>query len=149
MLKMLDPLREINFYSVAFRMILACICGGIIGIEREYKHRPAGFRTHILICLGASMTTHVTTTLSAIGTPPNTGIVKAVLLSSSSASVADKFPVFLPPFLSTGLSLNWYDRSVFVALILRSLSKKSQYPFSLFCLKMECKIMHISQLYLI
>lgn len=39
MLKMLDPLREINFYSVAFRMILACICGGIIGIEREYKHR--------------------------------------------------------------------------------------------------------------
>ena len=29
MLKMLDPLREINFYSVAFRMILACICGGI------------------------------------------------------------------------------------------------------------------------
>ena len=56
MLKMLDPLREINFYSVAFRMILACICGGIIGIEREYKHRPAGFRTHILICLGASMT---------------------------------------------------------------------------------------------
>ena len=95
------------------------------------------------------MITHVTTTLSAIGTPPNTGIVKAVLLSSSSASVADKFPVFLPPFLSTGLSLNWYDRSVFVALILRSLSKKSQYPFSLFCLKMECKIMHISQLYLI
>ena len=47
------------------------------------------------------MITHVTTTLSAIGTPPNTGIVKAVLLSSSSASVADKFPVFLPPFLST------------------------------------------------
>ena len=37
MLKMLDPLREINFYSVAFRMILACICGGIIGIEREYR----------------------------------------------------------------------------------------------------------------
>jgi hypothetical protein len=48
-----------------------------------------------------AMITHVTTTLSAIGTPPNTGIVKAVLLSSSSASVADKFPVFLPPFLST------------------------------------------------
>ena len=33
------------------------ICGGIIGIEREYKRRPAGFRTHILICLGAAMTT--------------------------------------------------------------------------------------------
>lgn len=46
MLKMLDPLREINFYSVAFRMILACICGGIIGIEREYKHRPDSVHTY-------------------------------------------------------------------------------------------------------
>ncbi|MBR5262642.1 MAG: MgtC/SapB family protein, partial [Clostridia bacterium] len=33
------------------------MCGGLIGIEREHKRRPAGFRTHILICLGASMTT--------------------------------------------------------------------------------------------
>lgn len=66
MLKVLDPLREINFYSVVFRMVLACICGGIIGIEREYKHRPAGFRTHILICLGASMTTMTSQYLSLV-----------------------------------------------------------------------------------
>lgn len=38
-------------------MCVAVICGGIIGIEREYKRRPAGFRTHILICLGAAITT--------------------------------------------------------------------------------------------
>ena len=37
--------------------MIALLCGGIIGIERERKHRPAGFRTHILICLGAAMTT--------------------------------------------------------------------------------------------
>ncbi len=37
--------------------MLAVICGGVIGIERERKRRPAGFRTHILICLGAAMTT--------------------------------------------------------------------------------------------
>ena len=43
--------------SVPVRMFLAVLCGGIIGIEREYKRRPAGFRTHILICLGAAMTT--------------------------------------------------------------------------------------------
>ena len=43
--------------SVTVRMFLAVLCGGIIGIEREYKRRPAGFRTHILICLGAAMTT--------------------------------------------------------------------------------------------
>lgn len=57
MLSILDPLRELTFLSVAVRMLLAVLCGGIIGVEREYKRRPAGFRTHILICLGAAMTT--------------------------------------------------------------------------------------------
>ena len=57
MLSILDPLRDITFLSVAVRMLLAAVCGGIIGVEREYKRRPAGFRTHILICLGATMTT--------------------------------------------------------------------------------------------
>lgn len=57
MLTIFDGLREISILSVAVRMCLAVICGGIIGMEREYKRRPAGFRTHILICLGAAMTT--------------------------------------------------------------------------------------------
>ena len=46
-----------NIWGVMLRMLLAVVCGGLIGIEREYKRRPAGFRTHILICLGASLTT--------------------------------------------------------------------------------------------
>lgn len=57
MLEVLDGLRDISFISVALRMCLAVVCGGIIGAEREFKRRPAGFRTHILICLGAAMTT--------------------------------------------------------------------------------------------
>ena len=57
MLSVFDPLRDLTLLSVTARMLLATICGGIIGIEREYKRRPAGFRTHILICLGACMTT--------------------------------------------------------------------------------------------
>ena len=48
---------ELDWLSVTVRLVLAVICGGIIGIEREQKRRPAGFRTHILICLGAAMTT--------------------------------------------------------------------------------------------
>ena len=52
-----DSLRDINMVSVSVRMLLAVVCGGVIGMEREYKRRPAGFRTHILICLGAAMTT--------------------------------------------------------------------------------------------
>ncbi len=57
MLGFLDFLRDVTTVSVLFRLFIAVLCGGIIGIEREHKRRPAGFRTHILICLGASMTT--------------------------------------------------------------------------------------------
>lgn len=59
MLDFLNFLRteEIGWLTVIIRLLLAVICGGFIGIERERKRRPAGFRTHILICLGAAMTT--------------------------------------------------------------------------------------------
>lgn len=57
MLGFFDFMREMTFPSIAARLVLAVLCGGVIGIEREYKRRPAGFRTHILICLGAAMTT--------------------------------------------------------------------------------------------
>lgn len=57
MLSLFDGLRDVTLASVTLRMTLAVVCGGLIGIEREFKRRPAGFRTHILICLGAAMTT--------------------------------------------------------------------------------------------
>ncbi len=59
MLSFLDPLRDITTVAVLVRLLFAMICGGAIGIEREHKRRTAGFRTHILICLGAAMTTMV------------------------------------------------------------------------------------------
>ena len=48
---------DLNTISIVVRLFLAVLCGGLIGLERERKKRPAGFRTHILICLGAAMTT--------------------------------------------------------------------------------------------
>ena len=56
-LDMIRFTKEFNMWGAILRMLLAVICGGLIGIEREHKRRPAGFRTHILICLGASLTT--------------------------------------------------------------------------------------------
>ncbi len=41
--------------SVLFRLILAVLLGGVVGMEREIHGRPAGFRTHIVVCLGATM----------------------------------------------------------------------------------------------
>lgn len=57
MLSIFDGLREVTLASVFVRLTLAVLCGGIIGMERSYKRRPAGFRTHILICIGAAITT--------------------------------------------------------------------------------------------
>jgi putative Mg2+ transporter-C (MgtC) family protein len=37
------------------RLALAGIFGGIIGFEREHSHRPAGFRTHILVAVGSAL----------------------------------------------------------------------------------------------
>ncbi|WP_455714328.1 MgtC/SapB family protein [Anaerosporobacter sp.] len=48
-------LREINYLSIIVRMLLALLCGGIIGFDRERKGRPAGFRTHILVCIGSTL----------------------------------------------------------------------------------------------
>ena len=56
MLHIFDFAREMTLLAITVRMLLAEVCGGVIGVERELKRRPAGFRTHILICVGASMT---------------------------------------------------------------------------------------------
>ena len=46
-----------NDYEIAFRLLLACILGGIVGWEREKIHKPAGLRTHILVALGSALVT--------------------------------------------------------------------------------------------
>lgn len=55
-MELLDYLREFNTPSVLLRLVLAVLCGGMIGINREHKRRPAGFRTYMLVCLGSAMT---------------------------------------------------------------------------------------------
>ena len=55
MLSLFDSFRSVDFLSVLLRMIIACLCGTLIGLERSAKNRPAGFRTHILVCLGGAM----------------------------------------------------------------------------------------------
>ena len=54
MITAFNGLRDINTVNILFRMVLAVLCGGLIGIERSAKNRPAGFRTHILIIIGAT-----------------------------------------------------------------------------------------------
>ncbi len=46
---------NIDILEIALKLLLAVALGGLVGIERESSHKPAGFRTNILICLGATM----------------------------------------------------------------------------------------------
>lgn len=41
------------------RLLLACALGGVIGIDREYHHKPSGVRTNLLICFGAALFTYL------------------------------------------------------------------------------------------
>ncbi|HTQ73949.1 MAG TPA: MgtC/SapB family protein [Burkholderiales bacterium] len=44
-----------NYAAIALHLVLALAAGAIIGLERSYHGRPAGFRTHALVCLSSSM----------------------------------------------------------------------------------------------
>lgn len=56
MITQLDFLRELSTASVLLRLVLAMLFGGLIGLERVRKRRPAGFRTYMLVCMGAALT---------------------------------------------------------------------------------------------
>lgn len=56
MITALEYLRELNAPSMMLRLTLAMLFGGLIGLERGRKGRPAGFRTYMLVCLGAALT---------------------------------------------------------------------------------------------
>ena len=53
----IDYLQDFNAVTVILRLFLAMLFGGIRGIERGKQGRAAGMRTHILVCLGATVTT--------------------------------------------------------------------------------------------
>lgn len=55
MLEILDFLHEFNYATIAIRLVLAVLAGGIIGYERGKHGSAAGLRTHILVCIGSAM----------------------------------------------------------------------------------------------
>ena len=52
---------DIVYIEIIFRIGLALICGAVIGYERSYHGRPAGFRTHALVCMASSLLMTVST----------------------------------------------------------------------------------------
>ena len=48
-------LLNLNELTIFVRLLLALICGGVLGFERTRKRRPAGLRTYMLVCVGATV----------------------------------------------------------------------------------------------
>ncbi len=80
--EMVPVLATPNIVALLFRSILVIVCAGAIGYERDTHGSAAGFRTHILVCLGAmiAMSTgqyaamHYTTDITRIGAQVVSGI---------------------------------------------------------------------------
>ncbi len=45
----------LDFWQMTYRLVISVLIGAVIGIDREIKNRPAGMRTHVLVCLGAAL----------------------------------------------------------------------------------------------
>ena len=69
----IECLRDFNLVSIAVRLVLAMLLGGTIGLERGKQGRAAGMRTHIFVCLGATLATmigfYATSVLDSSGDP--------------------------------------------------------------------------------
>ncbi len=51
------------------RLLMACAMGGVIGIEREWRHKASGLRTNMLICMGCALFTMLSAVLAGEGNP--------------------------------------------------------------------------------
>jgi putative Mg2+ transporter-C (MgtC) family protein len=45
--------------AVTMRLLLACVLGGVVGLDREYHHKASGVRTNLLICFGSALFTYL------------------------------------------------------------------------------------------
>ncbi|HKT48645.1 MAG TPA: MgtC/SapB family protein [Candidatus Angelobacter sp.] len=61
------------------KLLLAAVLGGIVGIERELKHRAAGLRTNMFICFGAAMFTVISVQLATAAGGDHTRIASQII----------------------------------------------------------------------
>ena len=62
----MNELMENEYFQIVVHLVLAIGAGGIIGLERSHHGRPAGFRTHSLVCLASALLMLVTVNYSKL-----------------------------------------------------------------------------------
>jgi putative Mg2+ transporter-C (MgtC) family protein len=66
---------DVGTIEIIIRLVLSVGLGALVGYEREVSHKPAGLRTHMLVCLGACLFTVITLT----SLPTSTNILGGIL----------------------------------------------------------------------
>jgi putative Mg2+ transporter-C (MgtC) family protein len=66
-------------WSSLARLVPAALLGGVIGLEREFKHKPAGLRTNMFICFGAALFTVLSDALAGEHTGDHTRIAAQII----------------------------------------------------------------------
>jgi putative Mg2+ transporter-C (MgtC) family protein len=90
--------QELLSTGTATRLMTACVLGGMIGLEREWRHKASGLRTNLLLCLGCAFFTLLSAVLAGDGNPDK-GRVAANIVQGIG-------------FLGAGLILHTRDRVV-------------------------------------
>lgn len=65
--------------QMALQFLVAVLCGGAVGMERETTGKPAGLRTCIVVCLGATLFTHMSITLAGVAGGDSTRIAAQIV----------------------------------------------------------------------
>ncbi|MEM0049804.1 MAG: MgtC/SapB family protein [Candidatus Bathyarchaeia archaeon] len=94
------------------RLILAVILGLVIGFERERAHKPAGLRTHMLVCLGSCLFTIVSLRFSLDPARIAAGIVAGIGFIGAGAIIAEREKIV---GITTAASL-WVTSAIGLAL---------------------------------
>ena len=80
-LEHISLLRELTLFSIILRTFLAMLLGGLLGYEREKRHRPAGFRTYLVVCLGSTLAMMVGLFIHEITGASDAGRIPAQVIS--------------------------------------------------------------------
>jgi putative Mg2+ transporter-C (MgtC) family protein len=90
--------QELLSTGTATRLITACLLGGAIGLEREWRHKASGLRTNMLLCLGCAFFTLLSAVLAGDGNPDKGRVASNIVQGIG--------------FLGAGLILHTRDRVV-------------------------------------
>jgi putative Mg2+ transporter-C (MgtC) family protein len=90
--------QELLSTGTATRLMTACVLGGLIGLEREWRHKASGLRTNMLLCLGCAFFTLLSAVLAGEGNPDKGRVASNIVQGIG--------------FLGAGLILHTRDRVV-------------------------------------